>query len=173
VSLFFLAGAGWVMLEAQGHGGEGPERHGRYVRGSRLTCGSYGGWAVFHLGAQVLLPDGSMKAAKDTGDAEGAVPLVDAISTAHPSWLTKDEIAGTRVPTQVIAPEHDMQLNPELKEFANKTIPALGLEYEYRYFPGVIHAFATKADEKVPGEMRAAERAKIAVVGWFLQILKT
>ena len=127
---------------------------------------------MFRLGAQVYLPDGTSKEAKDGSGEDGAVPLVDAISTAHPSWLTKEEIAGTRVPTQLIAPEHDMQLNPELKSYANSTIPTLGVEYEYRYFPSQIHAFATKADDKVPGEKQAANRAARAVVGWFLQILK-
>jgi dienelactone hydrolase len=133
---------------------------------------SFGGWAVFRLGAQVYLPNGTVKEAKDAGNAEGAIPLVDAISTAHPSWLTKEDIAGTRVATQLIGPEHDMQLTPELKQFANETIPTLGVEYEYRYFPGQIHAFATKAEEKVPGEKQAANRAAKAVTGWFLQILK-
>jgi dienelactone hydrolase len=136
-----------------------------------LGC-SFGGWAVFRLGAQVYLPDGTVKEAKDTTAEEGAIPLVDAISTAHPSWLTKEEIAATRVPTQIIAPEHDMQLTPELRKYANETVPALGVEYDYRYFPGMIHAFATKAEEKVPGEKQAANRAKRAVSSWFLQILK-
>lgn len=120
----------------------------------------------------MYLPNGTVKEAKDAGNAEGAIPLVDAISTAHPSWLTKEDIAGTRVATQLIGPEHDKQLTPELKQFANETIPTLGVEYEYRYFPGQIHAFATKAEEKVPGEIQAANRAAKAVTGWFLQILK-
>lgn len=133
---------------------------------------SYGGWAVFRLGAQVYMPNGSVKEAKEAIAEEGAIPLVDALSTGHPSWLTKEEIAGSKVPAQILAPEHDMMLSPELKKFANETIPALGLEYEYRYFPGQVHAFATKADEKVPGEMQAANRAKRAAASWFLQILR-
>lgn len=133
---------------------------------------SFGGWAVFRLGAQVYLPDGSVKEAIAANGIEGVIPLVDAISTAHPSWLTKEEIAGTKVPSQIIAPEHDGQLTPELKKYANETIPTLGVEYEYRYFPGLVHAFATKADEKVPGEKQGADRAKRAVAGWFLQILR-
>ncbi|ETN37873.1 uncharacterized protein HMPREF1541_07496 [Cyphellophora europaea CBS 101466] len=115
----------------------------------------FGGWAVFRLGSQ-----------------EGAIPLVDAISTAHPSWLTKQEIAGTRVPSQIIAPEHDMQLTPELKKYANETLPTLGVEYDYRYFPGLIHAFATKGDDRIPGEKQGAARAKRAVASWFLQMLR-
>jgi len=43
----------------------------------------YGGWAVLQLGA------------KGKG-------LVDAISTAHPSALTKEEIEGVGVPVQIL-----------------------------------------------------------------------
>ena len=139
---------------------------------SLIATHSFGGWAVFRLGAQAYLPDGSVREATEASGTEGVIPLVDAISTAHPSWLTKEEIAGTKVPSQIIAPEHDMQLTPELKRFANETVPALGVEYDYRYFPGLVHAFATKADEKIPGEKQGANRAKRAVVGWFLQILR-
>ncbi|KAL9582742.1 MAG: hypothetical protein Q9212_003125, partial [Teloschistes hypoglaucus] len=68
----------------------------------------YGGWAVFQLGA------------KD-------VNLVDAISTAHPSILTPSEISAVAVPTQILAPEHDPQFTPELRDKANTTIPTLGV----------------------------------------------
>lgn len=137
-----------------------------------IVARSFGGWAVFRLAAQVYLPDGSIKEATEAGGTEGAISLVDAISSAHPTWITIEEIAGTKVSTQIIAPEHDMQLTPELKKFANETVPTLGVEYDYRYFPGLVHAFATKADEKIPGEKQGANRAKRAVSSWFLQMLR-
>lgn len=145
-------------------------------KGARKVGGvgfCYGGWAAFQLGAQTLLPDGSIKAAAEStdGEKESAKPLVDAISVAHPSWLTKEEIRETRVPTQILAPEHDMVFNPELKAYANETIPTLGVEYQYRYFPGQIHAFASRGSLEVDGERRACERAKRGVVEWFREIL--
>ena len=78
----------------------------------------YGGWAVFRLGA------------KDK-------KLVDCVSTAHPSLLEKSEMENLAVPTQIMAPETDQMFSPELKEFANNTIPGLGIEYQYDYYPGV------------------------------------
>jgi dienelactone hydrolase len=133
----------------------------------------YGGWAVFQLGAQTLLADGTVKPALDLSEDEKATarPLVDAISTGHPSWLTKEEINQTRVPTQIIAPEHDMMLTPELKKYANEVIPTLGVEYQYRYFPGQVHTFCSRGSLEVEGERRACERAKRAVVEWFREIL--
>ena len=40
---------------------------------------------------------------------------MDCISTAHPSWLTKEEIEGVGVPVQILAPEIDPVFTPELK----------------------------------------------------------
>ncbi|PPQ70319.1 hypothetical protein CVT24_013014 [Panaeolus cyanescens] len=107
----------------------------------------YGGWAVFALGA------------KDRN-------LVDFISTAHPTFLTKELMQNVAVPTQILAPEIDNQFTPELKAFANNTIPTLGVPYDYQYFPGLEHAFATRGNQKNPKEMRGMERAKNAVVNW-------
>lgn len=112
----------------------------------------YGGWAVFRLGAK-------------------GTNLVDAISMAHPSLVEKDEISNVGVPVQIMAPETDQMFTPELKEFSNKTIPELGVDYDYQYFPGVVHGFAVKGDEKDPKQKLALERAKNCAVAWFSQYL--
>lgn len=97
--------------------------------------------------------------------------LVDCISTAHPSLLTEEEIDAVSVPVQILAPEYDPALTPELKAYANKVIPSLNLEYNYQYFPGMIHGFATRGDPKNPKQKQGLERAKNAAVGWFAQML--
>ena len=133
----------------------------------------FGGWAVFSLAAQRLLPDGTVVAAVGEANStysDGSVPLVDAISTAHPTWLTKQEIDNTRVPTQILAPEFDEAFSQELKDYACERVPKLGVEWNYRYFPGQVHAFATRGGLEVEGERRACERAKRGVVGWFEEI---
>lgn len=112
----------------------------------------YGGWAVFQLGAK-------------------GKNLVDCISTAHPSLLTKEEIEAVGVPVQIQAPETDQQFTPEMKEFANKTIPTLGVEYDYQYYPGLVHGFATRGDQNNAAQKKGLERAKNAAVQWFQQHL--
>lgn len=97
--------------------------------------------------------------------------LVDCISTAHPSLLTKEEIDNVAVPVQIIAPEHDPQLTPELKKYVNEVIPGLGLEYDYQFFPGLAHGFATRCDQRDRGQRKGLERAKNVAVGWFRQFL--
>ena len=97
--------------------------------------------------------------------------LVDCISTAHPSLLTKEEVDAVAVPVQIIAPEHDPQLTPELKAYVNQVIPGLELEYDYQYFPGLKHGFAVRCDQSDGREKKGLERAKNGAVGWFAQFL--
>lgn len=113
----------------------------------------FGGWAVFRLGAK------------------SHNNLVDCISTAHPSWLTHNEIEGVGVPVQILAPEIDPVFTPELKEFSNRVIPSLGLDYDYQHFPGLEHAFAVRGNRTNKAEMEGLERAKNAAVYWFKQWL--
>lgn len=108
----------------------------------------YGGWAVFQLGAK-------------------SNPLVDCISMAHPSMCTEEEIAAVGVPVQINAPEMDTMFTQEMKDFCNNTIPSLGVEYDYQYFPGLAHGFATRGDMSDPAQKKGLERAKNAAVHWF------
>ncbi|KAL8684192.1 MAG: hypothetical protein Q9224_006532, partial [Gallowayella concinna] len=82
------------------------ERHGKEIRGPAIHVFAeklkkemgfkkvgaigycWGGWAAFQLGAK-------------------GKNLVDAISAAHPSFLTKEEIDAVAVPVQILAPETD------------------------------------------------------------------
>ena len=97
--------------------------------------------------------------------------MVDAISTAHPSILTKEEVNAISVPVQILAPEHDPQLTPELKAYCNSTIPSLNVPYDYQYFPGLRHGFAVRCDLKDEQAKKGLERAKNSVVSWFAQWL--
>lgn len=111
----------------------------------------YGGWACFRLGADPA--------------------LVDAISMAHPSRVEESEIDNVKVPVQIMAPETDPAFPPELKAYANKVIPELGVPYEYVYFPGLVHGFATKGDENDKKQKDGLERAKNSAVGFFKEFL--
>lgn len=117
----------------------------------------FGGWAVFRLGA-----------ARD--DRDGSL-LVDCISTAHPTHLTKEEIDRVAVPVQIMAPEIDPQFTEDMKAYSNRVIPSLGVPYDYQYFPGLVHSFATRGDPNEPDERAGMTRAKNAAVFWFRQWL--
>jgi len=112
----------------------------------------YGGWAVLKLGA-------------------AGANLLDCVSTAHPSLLEESEIQNLGVPTQLLVPETDQMFTPELKAFALKTLPEIGVEFDWQYFPGLAHGFAAKGDEKDGKQRDGLERAKNAAVGFFVQYL--
>ncbi|KAH7122655.1 Alpha/Beta hydrolase protein [Dendryphion nanum] len=116
----------------------------------------YGGWSSFQLGSSAHSPR-----------------LVDCISAAHPTWLTKEEIDAIGVPVQIVAPEHDPTFTPELKKYANEVIPTKGVSYDYQYFPGVEHSFATRGNPDDEKERAAGERAKRAQVFWMREWLLT
>ncbi|KAF2790254.1 dienelactone hydrolase family protein [Melanomma pulvis-pyrius CBS 109.77] len=107
----------------------------------------YGGWAILRLGADPS--------------------LVDAVSTAHPSLAEKSEFDGVKVPLQILAAETDQTFTPELKEYANKVIPTLGVPYEYVYFPGLVHGFAARGDESNKLQKEGLEKAKNNMVNFF------
>ncbi|KAH8586906.1 Alpha/Beta hydrolase protein [Bisporella sp. PMI_857] len=110
----------------------------------------FGGWAVFRLGSKLNSPS-----------------IVDCISTAHPSALEEHEIESVNVPVQILAPENDIVFTSELKEFANRVIPTLGVPYDYQHFPGVTHGFASRGNMDDKEELKAMVRAKDCAVGWF------
>lgn len=118
----------------------------------------FGGWSSFFLGSK-------------TNNPSPAKCLVDCISAAHPTWLTKEEMDEVAVPVQILAPEHDPAFNPELKEYANRTIPTKGVPYDYQFFPGVEHAFTTRGNPEDTKELRAMVRGKNAQVNWMKEWL--
>ena len=48
--------------------------------------------------------------------------------------LEESEIDAISVPIQILAPENDFTYSQELKDYSNKFIPTLGVEYDYQYF---------------------------------------
>lgn len=116
----------------------------------------YGGWAVFQLGAKT---------------SDGSAPLVDAISTAHPTFLTPEEMSNVGVPVQICAPEIDPQFTAELKAYALKEIPTLGVPFDYQYFPGLEHSFAVRGNREDEAEMKGMQRAMRAGQAWFKEWL--
>ena len=114
----------------------------------------FGGWATFRLGAKEHQP-----------------PLVDCITTGHPSLVTKKDIDEVAVPVQILAPEVDPVYSAELKMYSLETVPKLGVPFDYQHYPGVEHACFVRGNEDLNGEREAMVRGKNAAVYWFKQFL--
>ena len=112
----------------------------------------WGAWAVFRLAGK-------------------GKNLIDSVAVAHPSLLEKEEISNLAVPVQFIVPETDPMFTPELKEFTLKTLPELGIDFNYDYYPGLVHGFATRGDMNDAKQKEGLERAKNSAVYWFKQYL--
>ncbi|RAH42075.1 dienelactone hydrolase family protein [Aspergillus brunneoviolaceus CBS 621.78] len=112
----------------------------------------WGGWAAVRLGGF----DGA-------GQQQY---LVDCVSIGHPSLLTEEDIAAVQVPVQVLAPERDPVYTLQMKAFTIQNLQERGVEFEYRFFPGVEHGCFTRGDEGVPGEREALGRGREAVGCW-------
>lgn len=94
------------------------------------------------------------------------------ISVAHPTNLTTTDIDKIGVPVQICAPEQDPMFSPEMKKYANDVIPTKGVAYDYQYFPGVEHGFATRGNPENKGERRAMLRAKRVQTAWMKEWLR-
>lgn len=92
--------------------------------------------------------------------------LVDCVCIAHPGGTTEDEVRKIAVPIQILAPEHDPTFQPQMRDFCNTEIPKLNVDYNFQYFPGMVHGFATRCDPSKEAEKRALELAKNAFVYW-------
>ncbi|KAL4800149.1 Alpha/Beta hydrolase protein [Aspergillus venezuelensis] len=115
----------------------------------------WGGWAAFRLGAED--PHSPLVDQR---------PLVDGVVVAHPSLLTKSDIDGVIVPTQVLAPEFDPIFNEELKRYTFDSFVRRGIKFDWQHFPGVEHACMSRGNTNKPGEKEALERGMGAVVSW-------
>lgn len=132
----------------------------KFLRGKHHRVGAigfcYGSWAAFQLGGM---------------QADGSTPLVDCISIAHPTFLTKEEISNVDVPVQICAPEIDPQFTAELKAYALAEIPKLGVPFDFQHFPGLEHGFAVRGSRDNPAEMKGLQRAMRVAVLWFKEWL--
>lgn len=94
--------------------------------------------------------------------------LLDCVMIAHPGAPTDDDVRNLGVPVQIISPEYDPTFTQDRKDLCQSEIPKLGIDYTYNYFPKVMHGFCTKGDPKDEVQKHALEKAKTAVVNWFL-----
>ncbi|PSN68667.1 dienelactone hydrolase family protein [Corynespora cassiicola Philippines] len=111
----------------------------------------YGGWGIVRLGADPT--------------------LIDAVATAHPSLVEKSEFDAVKVPIQLLAPENDHTYSPEMKEYSIKTLTDNKVPFEYIYFPGLTHGFATRGDQTDKVQKDGLEKAKRGAVNFFNEYL--
>lgn len=99
------------------------------------------------------------------------VGLFDCVTIAHPGAPDEDLVRQVSIPTQIISPEYDPTFPVEMREFCNREIPKLGVDYQFQHFPGLVHGFCTKCDPSKENEKIGLERAKNLVVSWLVNYI--
>jgi dienelactone hydrolase len=70
------------------------------------------------------------------------------------------------VPVQIMAAEHDEMFPEDRRDAANRIITKVGVPFDYQYFPGKKHGFATRGNVSDLEGMEAMIRAKDCAVKW-------
>ncbi|KAJ5606463.1 hypothetical protein N7510_009244 [Penicillium lagena] len=96
---------------------------------------------------------------------------IDVGYTAHPSFVTDEELAGIAGPLSIAAAEIDQIFTTELRHKSEDILIKAGQPWQINLFGGVSHGFAVRGDPNNQKQKFAKEQAFCQAVGWFNQHL--
>ncbi|KAK1147656.1 hypothetical protein N8T08_000998 [Aspergillus melleus] len=91
--------------------------------------------------------------------------------TAHPSFVTEEELGGITTPLSIAASEIDQIFTTELRHKSEGILIKTGQPWQINLFGGVSHGFAVRADLSKKNIKIAKEQAFCQAVTWFNQYL--
>ncbi|KAJ5138328.1 uncharacterized protein N7515_003176 [Penicillium bovifimosum] len=96
---------------------------------------------------------------------------IDVGYTAHPSFVTHEELGAIKGPLSIAAAEVDSIFTTQLRHESEDTLIKAAQPWQINLFSGVSHGFAVRADLSDPKQKWAKEQAFCQAVGWFNQYL--
>ncbi|KAJ6126688.1 Dienelactone hydrolase family protein [Penicillium sp. IBT 18751x] len=96
---------------------------------------------------------------------------IDAGYSAHPSFVTHEELGAIKGPFSIAAAEVDSIFTTQLRHESEETLIKAAQPWQINLFSGVSHGFAVRADLKDPQQKWAKEQAFVQAVAWFNQHL--
>ncbi|RFU23726.1 hypothetical protein B7463_g12610, partial [Scytalidium lignicola] len=87
--------------------------------------------------------------------------------SAHPSFVTEEELAAITGPVSISAAETDQIFTTELRHKSEIILKDTKLPYQINLYGGVSHGFAVRGDLSNPIEKFSKEQAFIQAVTWF------
>ncbi|KAL4944860.1 hypothetical protein BDV06DRAFT_186285 [Aspergillus oleicola] len=96
---------------------------------------------------------------------------VDVGYTAHPSFVTEEELAAIQGPLSICASEIDHIFTTELRHKSEDILIKTGQNWQINLYSGVTHGFAVRADLSNKHHKFAKEQAFAQAVSWFNQYL--
>lgn len=91
--------------------------------------------------------------------------------TAHPSFVTHEELGGVTGPLSIAASEIDQIFTTQLRHESEETLSKTGQPWQINLYSGVTHGFAVRADLSNPHFKFAKEQAFCQAIAWFNQYL--
>ncbi|MCJ1312700.1 hypothetical protein MMC25_006376 [Agyrium rufum] len=107
----------------------------------------------------------------NAADKEGG-GLYAAGFTAHPSFISEEELSGIQGPLSIAAAETDAIFPPDKRHTSEAILKETGQHYQINLFSGVQHGFAVRADLSSPAAKFAKEQAFYQAIQWFDHHLK-
>ncbi|KAH8800188.1 dienelactone hydrolase family protein [Xylogone sp. PMI_703] len=87
--------------------------------------------------------------------------------TAHPSFVTREELGNIKGPLSIAAAEIDDIFTRSLCHESENILQKIGISYQISLFSGVSHGFAVRGDLSVSLDKFAKEQAFRQAVAWF------
>ncbi|PGH13602.1 hypothetical protein AJ79_03595 [Helicocarpus griseus UAMH5409] len=92
---------------------------------------------------------------------------IDSGYTAHPSFITEEELAAIQKPLSIVAAEDDTIFPREKRIESESILVKTKQRFQINLISGVQHGFAVRADLSAPGSRFAMEAAFVQAVMWF------
>lgn len=96
---------------------------------------------------------------------------IDVGYTAHPSFVTDEELAAITGPFSISAAETDTIFTTELRHKSETILIGTKQPFQINLFSGVSHGFAMRGDLSVKAEKFGREQAFLQAVAWFNEYL--
>ncbi|KXG53223.1 Dienelactone hydrolase [Penicillium griseofulvum] len=96
---------------------------------------------------------------------------IDVGYTAHPSFVTHEELGAIKGPLSISAAEVDSIFTTQLRHESEDILIKADQPWQINLFSGVSHGFAVRADLSDPKQKWAKEQAFCQAVNWFNQHL--
>ncbi|EGD90436.1 hypothetical protein H112_01895 [Trichophyton rubrum D6] len=96
---------------------------------------------------------------------------LDAGFTAHPSFVSREELSAIKGPLSIAAAEIDEILTTALRHESEEILAKTKQPYQITLYGGVSHGFAVRGDLSKPDIMFAKEQALAQALAWFGQYL--
>ncbi|KAH8816620.1 dienelactone hydrolase family protein [Xylogone sp. PMI_703] len=92
---------------------------------------------------------------------------IDVGYTAHPSFISREELASIKKPFSIAAAEIDDIFTRPLRHESEEILIKTGQPYQINLFSGVAHGFAVRSDLSIGQNKFAQEQAFAQALSWF------